>query len=248
MNTPWFYSPTIEVGRVRLPDSESAHAIGSLRLRPGDGIVLFDGRGTTAPAVIEVAIASAGKRPTRGGESRSVWAIVTRLSSVPCPTPRLRIVVGGCKGDRLEWLVEKCTELGADDITIAQFSRSIVRPGENHVKKLERIALEACKQCGRAWLPTVRAEITFADALRESRGDELIVGDESDDVASFQHAAAGTNVTVFIGPEGGITPEETAALVAAGATRVRFSRSVLRTETATIAAVAILRAALARDA
>ncbi len=132
-----------------LDAAQSRHARSSLRLRDGDAVSLFDGRGRTAEATIAVASA-------REAGGQAVCAQVHRVNALTPALRSLTLIVAGCKGPRLRWMVEKCTELGVSELCLAEFERSVVRVSEGHAQKLRTTAIEACKQCGRASLPEIR--------------------------------------------------------------------------------------------
>ncbi len=245
MTPPWFFCPQLKTGRIELDDAESLHALGSLRLRPGEPLVLFDGQGhvahgTLLPADAETNI-SAGRKPRRHGTPR-VIVEVEHIEDMPPASRTLTLLVAGCKGPRLAWLVEKCTELGVTRIVLADFERSVVRAGEAHVEKLRRTAIEACKQCGRAWLPEITAGDTLPQFLTRDVPPALLLADpgaEAQPLAVWlaQHAGL-AHVAVVIGPEGGLTPAEIELCAHYGAARVRLAEHVLRVETAALAVAA----------
>ncbi|HPC20990.1 MAG TPA: RsmE family RNA methyltransferase [Phycisphaerae bacterium] len=261
------YCPNLEPGFFRLPDSEAAHALKSRRLRAGDSVVLFNGRGAYARARLcplgNGAYAPAGTRefgvPVERLKNRrapAVLAEVTVIEQAPPPTDTLELVVAGCKGPRLDWLVEKCTELGVTRLVLAEFERSVVRVGPTHVHNLERTAIEACKQCGRLWLPEISAGLPLSAAIGHGLALDRGQADSSarrmafaDPAATLPlgrwlESAARGNVTVVVGPEGGLTPAEIDELSGGGAQAVRLAEHVLRVETAAIAVASVCAARL----
>jgi 16S rRNA (uracil1498-N3)-methyltransferase len=247
MQPPWLYCPQLAAGAVALDESEARHARLSLRLKPGDAVALFDGRwgvahGKLAEDAAGEARPSPAARSVRKHGLRTI-VVVERIESIPPPARRLTLIVAACKGPRLDFLVEKCTELGATRLVFAEFERSVVRLGSTHVEKLRRTAIEACKQCGRAWLPEIEASLTLADAVKHRADAALLIAHPAADAAPLgtwlqQHREAAGDIAVVIGPEGGLAPDELHSLLAAGAQPVRLGEHVLRVETAAVAAAA----------
>lgn len=249
MPNPWVHCPSLSTGECVLPPEEGHHAANVLRLRPGDPLVLFDGRGQMSDAVIARV------------ERRVVVASAGEFRSVPFDMSiRLTLLIAVGKAHRQGYLVEKCTELGAARIAPIMTHRSVTRPGEMAAEKWRRRAIEACKQCHRAWVPVIDEPRDF-DASAEfaiTAHDECVVGhpggEESfRDVIERRIApsapletcaphsttiAEPPSMAIFIGPEGGWADDELRALIARGVAPVALSPSVLRTETAAVAACA----------
>lgn len=192
---------------------------------------------------------TAGRGSRKSKTARGAEVIIERIEEIPRPVRELTLIVGGCKGERLDWLVEKCTELGVTRIVLAEFERSIVHVGETHVEKLRRGAIEACKQCKRAWLPEIDAGAALMTAVQaaQGRGAALLVA-EPDPAAPMLAAwlasrgKAAREAAIVVGPEGGLTTDETRRLHDVGAVSVRLAEHILRVETAAIAAAAIWQA------
>lgn len=246
MSEPRFHCPHIEPGLTHLDAAETRHALLSLRLKPGDAVVLFDGRGRVgygrlADDGAQTREADAGRK--RRGTPAGAAVHVERVLLVPQPARTLTLVCPGCKGDRLDWLVEKCTELGVTTLRIAQFERSVVQPGETRIEKLRRAAIEACKQCRRAWLPEIDAATPLSEAVAAVPQGALIVADPDEQAPSLAswlhgHAMNANHLSAVVGPEGGITADELRLLRARGAQIVRLADQVLRVETAAVAIAA----------
>ena len=222
--------------QVSLSRAEGDHILKSLRMKAGDPVQLI-----AAERLYEGVIASAGD-----GEVR-----VETVRELPSPEPGVRITLmqGLPKADKLEWIVQKATELGAYRIVPVEMERSVARITEKDEKKngrLQRIALEAAKQAGRAHVPQVAPALRFTDALKELRGAVYVAWEEAEALRLSQAVAgdAPREITLVIGPEGGITAEEIARLEATGAKAVTLGRRILRTETAGLCAIAVALAAL----
>lgn len=206
-----------------LPPGEGRHASRSLRLRAGDRVVLFDGRGREAQA--EVVRIEGTRVVVRAGEVREAGRSgLVIASAVP-------------KGARLDWMIEKLTELGVSEFRPVRFRRSVVSIAANRRGRLERVSAAAAKQCGRADLLRIAGEISV-DELAASLGSRTCLTSPE----AAEPLGPGGADLVIIGPEGGLTADEEARLTAAGATGVRLGDRILRIETAAVAAAAIVGA------
>ncbi|MBU0638802.1 MAG: 16S rRNA (uracil(1498)-N(3))-methyltransferase [Planctomycetes bacterium] len=246
MSHPRLFCPTLTAGVLTLQETESHHALHSRRLRPGDPVLLFDGRGHDAEGSIcdaedQPAAQPTSRRPRKRG--RSTCVRVAEVRYVPPPDRQLTLLVAGCKGPRLTWLVEKCTELGVIELVFIEFERSVVRVGPKHLEKLRRTAIEACKQCGRLWLPEINARGKLTALVPEAADGDLLVAHPAADAMPLgkwlhEHRTLTSEFSVVIGPEGGLTPSELDFLKTSGGRLVRLSEHVLRVETAAVAAAA----------
>ena len=164
---------------------------------------------------------------------------------------RITLYQGLPKGDKLEFVIQKAVELGASEIVPVEMERSVARIEEKREEKknarYREIAKSAAKQSGRLVIPEVGRAVSFREALRkaQSESDLLIVPYEceSDDDASFtvlQSVKRSHDPALFIGPEGGFSLREIEELRKAGAHTVTLGRRILRTETAGLAALAML--------
>jgi 16S rRNA (uracil1498-N3)-methyltransferase len=223
-----------------LSGREGHHAATVQRLRPGEAVVLADGRGGRATAIVT----SVG----RGTLSVRIDA----RSYVARIDPRLVVVQGIAKGDRGELAVQAMTEVGVDTVVPWSAARCVVQwrgeRGERSRQRWVETAREAAKQSRRAWLPEVTGvEATPAVARRLVRSSRSLVLDEEaiESMAAVDLPATG-DVVVIVGPEGGVAPDELASFEAAGATAVRLGANVLRTSTAGVAALAALSVRLGR--
>lgn len=235
-----FWCEAIAIGEQALDESESRHARTSLRLGEGDALVLLDGCGRIGYAAV---------LPGSGDRKRdaAVRVQIERIETIEKPTRRLTLIVAACKGERMDWLVEKCTELGVDRLWIATFERSVANPGDGKLERFARLARQACKQCRRAWMPELRGDFAIAGAIEEWRKNcdgLLFVADPGHAASSFGAAlvAAGRKqceVAVVVGPEGGFSDAELARMRAGAARAVTLARNILRVETAGVTAAAI---------
>ena len=143
----------------------------------------------------------------------------------------------------MDYLVEKCTELGVACIYLTEFERSVVHAGSQHLEKLRRTAIEACKQCGRAWLPEIIAGVKLPDVLPKVSEATLLIAQPADDSVPFgtwlrDNATNSARLAAVIGPEGGLTPAEIDLLRHAGGRPVTLAAHILRVETAAVCVAA----------
>ena len=208
---------------------DAVHIRSALRMRPGDHVTLCDGRGYDYDTVIT----AVGDRVTLTVQSAE--------RSQSEPSLQVTVYQGYTKGDKLEWIIQKSVELGASRIVPVVTARSIAKPGDNIRKKSERwqkIADEAAGQCGRGILPSVEPPLSLRKLLPRLRQEKLLVLYEAGGAPlSSLVSPADTALSLFIGPEGGIAPEELAALQEAGGIPVTLGRRILRCETAPLCAL-----------
>jgi 16S rRNA (uracil1498-N3)-methyltransferase len=221
---------------VEVTGDEAHHAVAVRRLRVGESVVLTDGAGTSVTGQV----VSTGKR---------VFEVtVVSVSSVAAPEPAVVVVQALPKGDRGELAVEVLTEVGVAEVVPWAAARSVaVWKGERATRSLARwrsTAREAAKQARRAWFPVVTDLASTADVVALVGAAELVVvlHEEASAPLSSLTVPSSGRIVVVVGPEGGLSDEEVAAFVAAGATPVRLGAEVLRTSTAGVAAVAALLA------
>jgi 16S rRNA (uracil1498-N3)-methyltransferase len=225
----------IEGSDVALTGSAANHVARVLRLRTGDGIDVFDGKGSEHLATIT---AIKGSRVTA-----RIGAAATVANESPL---KITLTQGISRSERMDLVVQKAVELGVARIAPILTARSIVRLTEAQaIKKQEHwrnIAIAACEQCGRAQLPEIMAPTSFATHLDigNTQTTRLILDPNA--TQSLQLAPGQTNLEILIGPEGGFEDTEVSAALQAGFAAVRFGPRILRTETAAIAVLAVLQA------
>jgi 16S rRNA (uracil1498-N3)-methyltransferase len=212
--------------------SEAAHAR-ARRLAAGDTVVLLDGSGREALAAV-VAVA-------RGKATLSVSEIVRREAGGR-PTS---LFLAGLKPERLSWAVEKATELGAADVTIVQSERTqTFRAAPTLLPRLERVARESAKQCGRADWPSVSGPLSLERVLEDERFAHRFFLDF--DGASFPRRLSVAPAALLVGPEGGWTAGERRRASERGWKIVTLPAGRLRAETAVVAALTLVNAARER--
>lgn len=249
MRRPRFFCPQIAPGSVVLPPDEAHHALTVLRGKAGREIALFDGAGTVADAVISEQSRRGDAAHEKGRLRVEVKSVYTRPFDLAY---RITLAVAMIKPPRQAYLIEKCTELGAAAIWPVIGERSVARPSKAATDKWSRRAIEAAKQCHRAWVPEVAAPIGFAECLeRLGEFDASAVALAESATLPFLNFlssfARGASLVVLIGPEGGWSDTEQQQAVAAGAVPVTLGPTVLRTETAGVAVCAAAALCTASD-
>ena len=225
-----FYVPTLAAGEVRFPDDEARHAGGVLRLQTGDRVELFDGRGDFALSTL-VSVTK-----------RKVSARVDAVQTSPPAGMELHLAFAVPKGKRLDWLLEKATELGAASLQPLLCDRSVTGTDSLSANKRERWTahcISAAKQCGLNSLPEIRQPIALP-ALAANPPGAMLFGDLAGEPIPLAAAVQQANgaITILVGPEGGFTDAECQTLRSTGATPVRLGQTVLRIETAAVALLA----------
>lgn len=237
---PRFYSPIPLVcgAEIDLPEGAVRH-VQVLRLQPGDAITLFDGGAQGQGGEFEAIVLHMGRNSVR-------VRIDAHLALEREAARAVHLLAGITAGERMDWLVEKATELGVASITPVAAERSVLRlKGERADKKRahwQAVAVAACEQCGRNRVPEIRALQPLAHWLGAHR-DALNYVLAPGGAAGFADEPEPKDVVhLLVGPEGGWSEVEIAAFDAAGCRPVRLGPRVLRTETAGLAAVAALQA------
>jgi 16S rRNA (uracil1498-N3)-methyltransferase len=221
---------------VVLPEDVAAHLLRVLRLQVGDACVLFNGDGHDYDARITVI----GKR-----EARAEIAAARRIDN---ESPlRITLLQGIARGEKMDWILQKATELGVTRILPVTSERSEVKlDAQRADKRLAHwrgIVVSACEQSGRALLPEVAPPQSLAQAARLREGRGFILDPFAEASLSTVRDTSLQECTIAIGPEGGWSPRDREQLVAAGYEGLRLGPRVLRTETAGMAAIAVLQAA-----
>ncbi|RAK70238.1 16S rRNA (uracil(1498)-N(3))-methyltransferase [Hymenobacter edaphi] len=220
-----FYAPDLAGPTYTLPEDESKHAVRVLRLQPGSPVELVDGRGGVYQAEVS------DDNPKR------CQLRITQEQQVPRRAYAVHVAVAPTKNlDRMEWLVEKATEIGIDRLTFLRCARSERR--ELKLDRLERIAVSALKQSGQAWLPQLDELTDFAAFVRGVAPETTFIAHLVDDhrISLAQVAAQGAGCCILIGPEGDFTPDELQLALTRGIRPVALGHTRLRTETAALAA------------
>lgn len=239
-----FHVDNLDPPEVALPPGEAHHAVHVLRLREGEPVELFDGRGGSATG-----------RATSIHRNDVRVAISARVAAGERPRPRLHLGFAVPKGKRLDWLLEKATELAAASLTPVVFERSVAGPKELAGGRRGRWlghCVSAAKQSGLDWLPELREPLRLADLLASERPEPALLGDAGAEARPIAAALAGqrplNECLLLVGPEGGLTDGERRECLAAGLTPARLGRTILRIETAAVALLAAGNALAGREA
>lgn len=234
MREPLFYCATLDAADdVALTGDEARH-VRAQRLKAGDRLALFDGRGLVADGEV------------RSLDRSEVRIAVGRRRHTPAPAPRIALYCAVPKGDRVAVLLDMTTQLGMNRFTPIRWERSVTEPGARAAERWRRICLEACKQSRRPYVPEIAAAATAAEAAVQARhaGARLLLA-HPDGGAVPVGVADAENLALFVGPEGGLTEDELRTLRDAGADRIGLGNAILRIETAAVALVAAVNAARA---
>ena len=234
---PRFYCPApLATGlSLDLPSGAARH-VQVLRMQPGDGITLFNGEGGEFAATV-----------TRMGRSDVQVSVGAHVALEREAGRAVHLLAGITANDRMDWLVEKATELGVASITPLVAERSVLKlKGERADKKLahwQSVAVAAAEQCGRNRVPTVHAAVTLVEWLKQAAPGErwvLSLSEGTRALADMASMASTSPITVLSGPEGGLSPAEETAALTAGFVPVTLGPRVLRAETAPLAVLAVL--------
>lgn len=234
-----FFIPPELLGtdEVDLP-AEVAHQVSRvLRLSPGAEVILLDGSGQECRALL-TAVAS------KSAHAR-ITARARPDSELPC---RLHVGLAALKGEKLDWAIQKLTELGAARVTLLSTERTVVSAGEERwtrrIERYRRIAREAAEQCGGTHIPQVDEPVGLAALLAEPcSGLRALLDPRSERSLHSALRRCPAEVLILIGPEGGFAPREVDTCRELGAVGFRLGRRVLRAETAVLAAAALVAAA-----
>lgn len=228
--------PLSAAAEATLPESAAAHLVRVLRLREGDECVLFNGDGNDYRA----RIISAGKR--------EVVARVVSASPVDNESPlRITLVQGIARGEKMDLILQKATELGVVGFIPVLAERTEVKLDAERTEKRmahwRSVIVSACEQSGRARVPELTQPIALGQVATQVADDAVkFTLDPVGDLALATLAAPATrSIAIAIGPEGGWSPRDREILRAAGFTGLRLGPRILRTETAGLAAIAALQ-------
>lgn len=237
MAAPRFYCPEIlaHSGMAELPEQAAHHAARVLRLKVGDAVTLFNGQGGEGAACIT----AIGKNNTS--------VEITSWHAVECESPlQVNLAQAISAGEKMDYTLQKAVELGIGHIQPLASERSVVRlSGERADKRVahwQGVVIAACEQSGRNHVPEVAPIRPLLDWLPQGGAGSLRLmlapGAES---GLHDLTRPNGEVTLLIGPEGGLSPTEAEAAQRIGFTPVRLGARVLRTETAALAALAAMQ-------
>lgn len=239
-----FYAPDTlsNASAMVLSGDEAHHAVQVLRVRKGEQVSILDGKGNEF--ICEV------QEPSK----KTVQLRVAEVQRSESPVSSITLIQGIPKGKIIESIIQKATELGVARVIPLLSERVVTHldndSAEDKREKWQRVAIEACKQCGQRWLPKVDAPITTKELLeRGANFDFAVVGSLEKDAGHVKHffdkfvseyKRVPKTVGIWIGPEGDLSPGELAAIKQSGAHPITFGPLVLRSETAAIYALSII--------
>ncbi len=221
---------------VAIDGDEAAHAIRVKRLEIGDMLMLLDGAGAIAEATIEGVTRAAQRKDGTILEAR-----VGKRHEVQPARPMLEVFAATPKGGRVDEMIDQLSQIGAAAWGPLETVRGVVEPRERKLERLDRIAREAAKQAGRAWLMRIESSHPFVKAL-DTTTARVILADSSGEKYQRADHGGGTPLRLLIGPEGGWTAEELNSARARGVQITRFGPHIMRIETAAAAAASVIMA------
>lgn len=237
----FYHTDDIFVGQtIELNFAAGHHASRVLRLKIGDSVIVFNGRGGEFQAHI------------KSIRKTSTTLIVDRFDDIERESPLIITLVQAlCANDKMDWIIQKSVELGITRIQPIITTRSIVRLSEERAaKRLEhwqKVIISTCEQCGRNRIPMIVLPQSLIDWLSARKSDAqqhldfILSVNGSHCLKNFTSPPAETQLTLAIGPEGGWTADEEIILQQAGFTTLRAGRRIMRTETAALATIAALQ-------
>ncbi|HFD92295.1 MAG TPA: 16S rRNA (uracil(1498)-N(3))-methyltransferase [Gammaproteobacteria bacterium] len=236
MRIPRIYhpAPLCPGSTCRLDARAASHVVRVLRLRPGAPVVLFDGRGGEYPGTLTQA--------TRHGAE--VRIDTCRDVAVESPLP-VTLAQGISRGERMDYTLQKAVELGVKNIVPLLTERCTVKlAGERLEKRLQHwrgVIIHACEQSGRDHIPDLAPALTLSRWLEQGGAGKGILLDLEASCSLAELPPPHGPLTLVIGPEGGLSPVEKRQLEQHGFTSIRLGPRILRTETAGMAALAIMQ-------
>ncbi|AZE26401.1 16S rRNA (uracil(1498)-N(3))-methyltransferase [Pseudomonas chlororaphis subsp. aureofaciens] len=226
----FFIDAPLSLGEHELPEAQ-AHYIGRvLRMAEGDALQLFDGSGNEfRGTLLEV------------GKKRVVVRLDESFAGQVESPLQIHLGQGLSRGERMDWAIQKATELGVNEITPIFSERCEVRLKDERADKRlahwRQVAVSACEQCGRSRVPVIHPPVLLADWIKQTQADlKLVLHPVAEPLVS--HAKPAT-LAFLIGPEGGLSDTEVDQAQEAGFLPARLGPRVLRTETAPVVALAV---------
>lgn len=218
--------------KLEIDGEEAHHAVRVKRLAVGDSVMVMDGAGRTLTGPI-----TGIDKDRRSNEWKLLIAPVAGIVVHPKPQSELHVFAAAPKGDRLDEMIDGLSQVGATRWCPLLTRRAVVDPRPTKLERLDRIAIEAMKQCGRAWKLLIGGAVPLQSLLM---GPSTIVADASGQPCSTLPNAPNGPRMLVVGPEGGFSPEELDNLRKAGCSIANFGPHILRIETAAVVAAAHL--------
>lgn len=223
---------------VSLDPAEAKHLMKVRRARSGTEVELFDGAGIVAIG----SLLPLGRRQP----------VKLRIESMACFAPPMRSLEVACavpKGERIEVMLDMLTQVGVDVIHLLEFEHSVRKPGDNRFQRWQRILLEACKQCRRPHAPVLNLPLSLDQWLEREVGVAGCLriladpdGEAATRLSSWLAEPGLSRIVVVIGPEGGISGDESERLNTSGFRLLRLGPAIMRIETAAVALAAAIQA------
>ena len=213
--------------------TEHHHLRNVLRLGIGETITIIDGEGCIYSAsIIKINSELTDAKVEQQEYQEKIYPSITLFQALP-------------KHDKMEWILQKTTELGVNQIVPIITERSLQKPSKNRFERWQRIILSATKQCGRAWIPKINEIQTLQDCLNTIRTYEctLLFWEKEADKhiqSVLRRKTELKSIALIVGSEGGFTGNEVKEQIDKGCIPVKVGSSILRTETAAIAGVAMI--------
>lgn len=231
MSLPRFYvDAELALGTVHLPEATSHYLSRVLRLAVGAQIQLFDGSGDEYLSEITAI-------------SKKVVSVelTEQVAGLPDSSLAIHLGQGLSRGERMDWAIQKATELGVTEITPLFTERCEVRLNDERAEKRlahwRQIAISACEQCGRSTIPVIHPPQAIAEWMQTVQADlKLVLHPVAQPLTAHQPPKS---LAFLIGPEGGLTEAEVAQAAGAGFLPARLGPRVLRTETAPVVALSV---------
>ncbi len=226
----FFIDAPLSLGQHELPEAQAHYIARVLRLAAGDAVQLFDGSGHEYRGTL-----------LEAGKKRVTVELVEALPGQAESPLRIHLGQGLSRGERMDWAIQKATELGVSEITPLFSERCEVRlsdeRGDKRLAHWRQVAISACEQCGRSVLPTLHPPLALADWLAQTAAElRLVLHPVAEPLTSHARPAS---LAFLIGPEGGLSDAEVAQAQRAGYQAARLGPRVLRTETAPVVALSV---------
>lgn len=217
---------------------EAQHAVRVKRVEAGESVEVLDGRGNVG----EGEVIETGKR----GREFVMSIRLSRVRQAEAIRPRVVVLSATPKGSRVDELIDQLSQAGAAEWSPLETERAVVDPRETKLHRLERVAREASKQCGRAWAMTIGPKHPLARALQADGRTLVVVADAAGEPFSRGVLADRAEVRLLVGPEGGFTGAEIEQARKAGAAVVSFGPHAMRIETAAVVGTGTIMATAGR--
>lgn len=242
MHSCYLHPALWDPASIVIAPEETHYLLRVCRVKNKEQVRVFDGRGRSLIASVNL------------DHNKRDGLILKTLHINPMQEPAVKIILLQAipKGNRMDTIVEKTTELGVWELWPILTERCVKKPlqnsGKNYSDRLRRIALAAARQCGTDWVPTINTPVDIKEALTAMKGVDLMIAGVISpraiplrDLLEKNAIGASGRICCFIGPEGDFTPDETALLLSSGVEPANLGKLILRTDTAGIYMVSALK-------